>query len=833
MAAAEAGWRRTVLSGLGRDVTVAHRSLRSHRGFAVAAVITVALAVGGTSAVFGVAYGVLFRPLPYPQPERLVRLWERHPGAREPIPGSKLSGPTYRAWSASADTIRDLAAFGGRDFTIGTAERTQRVRGTRVTPGLFALLGVSPGRGRFFAPADARPGAPPVVVLSDGFWLDRFGRDPGVVGQSLVIDGVHHDIVGVAPPGFAFPDREVGLRDDRQPIGVYTPLAVEAMPGATAIDYTEALARLKPGVTLAQAEAEGSALARAVDRPMADLVFGKGGPVEVRARSLVDHMTTGVRPALEVLAAAVTLVLLVASANLANLFLSRATDRVGELRVRSALGASRWRIVQQLVVESLLIALIGGGLGLAAGWALTAAVPVLAPRDFPRLDQIRVDGLFVAAAAFAAVLVGVLSGLVPALRASRTELTANLRGSGHGAGASPRRLRRVLIAHEAAFAVVLLVGACLLARSFVMLLRVDTGYDPAGVATADVRLAEEASDAYASQAALAIVERLRATPGVRAAGAGDMAPFGSMLSRFGFRLPGASDASGGPVIATSLRAVITPGYAEALGMRLREGRMLRAADLTARSRAILVNASFAGTYFADGRPLVGRRFPGLFPRWLGADTVVEVVGVVDDMLPADVDGRPQPQIFVAQGGGAQIGHLTLVAKTDGDPSALAPLVRRVVGEVAPGATVERLGPLEGKIAGSVAAPRFTTAVLAAFAVLALALAATGLAGALSYDIAQRRREFGVRAALGATRSDVIRLIVREGLAATGAGLVGGILLAAWLTRAMAGALFGVTPLDPVAFAAAPLLLLVVAGVACLGPARRAAHGDPVDALRAD
>jgi putative ABC transport system permease protein len=821
------------MRGLVRDVTGALRLMSSQRSFAAAALVTVALAVGGTSAVFGVVHGVLFRHPPYPEADRLVRLWEVHPGAHEPIPGSKLSGPTYRAWSGSADTIEDVSAFGGRDYVVVVGESARRVRGTRVTPGLFRLLGVSSARGRFFGDADAQPGARPVVVLSDRFWRDHFASDPGAVGASLNVDGVHHDIVGVAPPGFAFPDREVGLRDDRQAISLYTLLAVEPTPGATAIDYTEAIARLKPGATMAHAEAEGNAHARAVDRPMADLVFGKGRPVEVRVRTLVDQMTMGVRPALEVLAAAVTLVLLVACANLANLFLSRGSDRARELTIRSALGASRSRLVQQLVVESLVISLIGGGLGLLLGWGLIAAIPALAPQDFPRLDQIRMDGRLVAVAALAATIVGMLSGLVPAVRGSRTELATSLGGGARCIGPSGRRLRRVLLGLEAAFAVVLLVGACLLARSFAALVSVDAGYAPAGVLTADVRLPEDATASQASRVALSLVERLRVTPGVRAAGIGDMAPFGSMLSRFGFKLPGVSDSDGKPMVATALRAVITPGYAEALGMRLREGRLLRAGDLASTSRAILVNATFAKTYFMDGRPAAGRRFTGLFPRWLGADTVVEVVGVVDDMLPADLDGTRQAQIFVAQGAKAEIGHLTLVVRTDGDPAALASVVEKQVRQLAPGASVERMGPLAGKLSASVAAPRFTTTVLASFAILALALAATGLAGALSYDIAQRRREIGVRTALGATRRHVVRMILREGLTATGVGLAAGLLLAALLTRAMAGALFGVTPLDLVAFSAAPVILFAVACVACLVPARRAVADNPVAALGAE
>jgi putative ABC transport system permease protein len=549
-------------------------------------------------------------------------------------------------------------------------------------------------------------------------------------------------------------------------------------------------------------------------------------------RTLVDQATMGVRPALEVLAAAIALVLLVACANLANLFLSRGGDRVAEMALRTALGASRRRLVRQLAVESGVIALLGGAIGLLSGWALTSAIPALAPADFPRLDQVRVDGWFVVVTALAAVAVAAVSGIVPAIRGSRAHLTASMPGGARSIGAPGRRLRRALLGLEAAFAVVLLVGAALLGRSFAALVGVDAGYDAAGVVTADVRRPDGGPE-EGSNLAGALVDRLRSTPGVRAAGAGDMAPFGSMLSGFGFRLPGVTDAAGRPAIASALRAVVTPGYAEALGMRLQDGRLFRVEDRTSASRPILVNDAFVKAYFADGRPAVGRRFPGLFPRWLGADTVVEVVGVVGDMLPADLDGRRQPQIFVAQGGKAQIGHVTLVVRADGDAAAIARRVQDLVRELAPGATVERLGPLVGKVSASVATPRLTSAAVTLFALLALALAATGLYGGLSYDIVQRRREIGVRTALGATRRDIIRLIVREGLTPTAVGLVAGVAAATLLTRAMAGALFGVTPLDAVAFSAAPLVLAVVAVLACLVPARRAAANDPVEALRAE
>jgi putative ABC transport system permease protein len=817
------------------DIRYSARTLRKQPGFAATALITIAIGVGGTAAVFSVVYGVLLRPLPYLEPERLVQVSEVHPGGRAPIPGPELSGPTYRAWSQSAPSLEGIAAFRVADYTVTTADVAQRLRGTRVTPSLFRLLRASPFAGRFFSNADADDGAPPVVVLAHGLWRERFGEDSTVVGRQLSIDGIDHQIIGVAPPGFAFPEKEVGLRDDRREITMYTPLALRPSPGARVVDYSRAIARLKPGVTIAQAEKEGTSYARSVDRPLADLVFGKGNPVEVRVRSLVDQMTMRVRPALVVLAAGVTLVLLIACANVANLLLSRGSDRGRELAIRSALGADRTRLVRQLLTESLVVALLGGILGIFVGWMLIWGVPVFAPADFPRLDEIQVDARFLIVALSAAVFVGVISGIAPALRGSRVALATLMQvGGPRSTGTSGGYVRRVLLAAEAALAVVLLVGAALLARSFAELVRVDAGYDPANVLTADVRLPDAAgTEARRSMLAVSMVERLRSLPGVRSAGAGDMAPFGSMLSSFGFTLPGMTTAEGRPVAVTALRAIVTPGYAEALGMRLKEGRFFDAEDTGSAIRSILVNEAFAKTYFGDGRPVAGRLFPGMFPNWLGKTTMVQVVGVVEDMLPAALDARPQPQIFVAQGATVHIGRATLVVRVDGDPAAIASQLRGIVQQTEPGATIERAGPLAAKISASVGEPRFATFVLVAFAVLALVLATTGLYGVLSYNIAQRRREIAVHAALGAAPRDLVKMVMREGLTTTVIGLAAGVVLATIATRAMASALFGVTPLDIVSFVTGPLLLLMVACVACVVPARRAVGIDPVEALKTD
>jgi putative ABC transport system permease protein len=819
------------------------RLLAGHPGFAAAALLTIALGVGGTAAVFSVVYGVLLRPLPYAEPERIVRMWEEHPGAVAPIGGQRLSGPAYREWSLARSSPRSfeaIGAFGGQDYTVGGnttgAGPAQRILGTRVTPSVFRLLRVSPAAGRFFADADADEGAPPVVVLSHEFWRTRFGA-ADAIGRTLTIDGVERRIIGITPPGFAFPERAAGLRDARRGVMLYTPYAPRQRPGRLVIDFTEAIARLAPGVTVAQAEAEGTALARRVARPRADLIFGKGGPVEVRVRPLADQMTMKVRPALMVLAAGVALVLLIACANLANLFLSRGSARSRELAVRAALGAGRRRLMRQLFTESVVIALLGGALGIALGAGLTAAVPALAPADFPRLYDIRVDARFLAVAVLAAIFAGVASGAVPALKGSRFDLAAAMQSGGaRSVGTSGGGLRRLLLAVEAALAVVLLIGAALLARSFAELVTVDAGYDAEGVLTADVRLPADPADkndARTSQRAVALVERLRAIPGVRAVGAGDMAPFGSVLSSFGFTLPGMTGMDGKPVMSPTLRAIVTPGYAEALGMRLKEGRWFRDEDMSSAIRPILVNEAFVKAYMSDGRPVTGRTHIGMFPRWLGEQTAVTIVGVVDNVLPAELDARAQPQIFVVQGGGAYIGFVTLVMRTDGDPAAVMPAVKALVQQIEPAATIERMSPLAAKVSASVEEPRFATVVLAAFAGLALTLAATGLYGVLSFNIAQRRRELAVRVALGATRRDLVTMVMREGLTMTLIGLAAGMALAAALTRMMASALFGITPLDAVSFSIAPLLLAAIACIACLLPARRALAIDPGEALKTE
>ncbi len=803
------------------DARQARRLLAHNPGFAAAALLTIALGVGGTSAVFSVVYGVLLRPLPYPDPDNLVSVSEAHPGATTPFTGVLFTNRTYYAWDQKR-TVQALGAYSNHPATLTGFDQPQRLRGTAMTPSLFRLLGVVPVEGRLFRDEDARQAAAPVVVLGHAFWRERFGRDRSALGRTLTLDGRAHEIVGVVPPWFVVP----GPR----PVDYYVPYDVprpEAGPGS--ISVMRAMARLKPGVTPEQAAAEGTAAARGVERPMAaNLLFGQGGPVEVRAVRLLDDMTTRVRPALLVLGGGILLVLLIACANVANLFLSRGTTRAHEFAVRAALGAGRGRLARQVITESLVISLAGGVLGVFAGWALTSAVPLVAPNGFPRLDGIRVDARFLGVALLASTFVGIAAGLVPAWRGSAAALSPALREGDTRTIGARTRARAVLLAGEAALAVVLLIGAMLVGRSFAALVQVDAGYDPDHVLMATLHLTgASAGEGRDADALARILERIRATPGVVAAGASNMAPFSGVTAISGFAIPGRTTPEGQPVVARALTNNVTPGYAEALGIRLREGRLFRDDDVTAGVRPMLVNETFVRTYLRDERQVVGLRFPGLSGRE-GA----EIVGLVGDVLPAQLDAKPEPQIYYPSRLAGDV-QRSLAVKTDGNPAAFGPTLRALVNNTEPAAALDAVGTLASRVSESVGQPRFAAASLAAFAALALMLAATGLYGVLSYGVSQRRREMGVRAALGARRGQLVALILRQGIAVTGIGLVVGVAAAFGASRLIEGMLFGVSRLDPLSFAVGPVVLLVVAVAACLVPARRAASVDPADTLRAE
>jgi predicted permease len=760
-----------------------------------------------------------------------VRVYEEHPGAPRPPGEPPLTNTTMYVWRARTRTVEGLAAYYAREYTVSFDAQATRLHGAEVSAAGFSLLRAKPAAGRFFSPGDEAPRPKRVVVLSDRFWRDRFSRRADAIGGAMTIEGQPYEIIGVADASFHFPDSDTQIWTPYEDPTLIDP----TVQGGIWLGPT--LARLRPGATLAQVEAEGTAVARSVPRPaVVNMLFGYGGPVQVRAETLVGQMTSTVRPVLVVLAAGVVLVLLVACANVASLFLSRGVARQRELALRAAIGASRGRLGRQLITESFVISAAGGALGLFLGWALVRVAPLMAPQDFPRVDDIRVDATVVVCAAMTTVLTAILSGAMPALRGARFDLARSLHG-GDGAvaggfrGLRARRLRDALLVVESALAALLLIGAALLGRSFVRLTAVDAGYNPNNVLVARVYPAAAAPVERRRQLVTNVLDRVRADPRVVVAGAGNMMPFSDSTWITGFTMP-PSVGGGKPSSVRAVLYVITPGYAEALSLRLREGRLLTASDEAQSSASpvrVLVNREFVHQYVSDG-PTAGRTFTG-GPYKTGS---TEIVGVVDDVLKDGNDVRALPAVYALDAAAHPIqDEVDVVIRTVGDPAALVSLVRQSVRDADADAAVGASMPLTRRLSTSVDRPRFAAVVAWLFAALALALASAGLYSVLSYAVTLRTRELGVRVALGARRADLVRMVLREGLALTIGGLAAGVILALGVTRLMSGLLFGVTPLDPTAHAAAAAILIAVAAGACLLPALRAASTDPAVALRGD
>jgi putative ABC transport system permease protein len=812
---------------LWQDIRSAFMTMRRAPGFAATALLTLALGIGATTAVFTIVRGVLLRPLPYPHPDQLVRVWEEHPGGVSPAGNRWLSRPTYAIWREQTRTLDAIGGYSILDARLGEGAHGFKTFGARISPAILGTLGGAPTVGRFFADADDIDGASPIVIISDRLWHERHGASPAVVGASLTIDGVAHTIVGVAPAGFEFPDPRVRF---------WVPLVIPRSATATAgaVAFT-AVGRLKPGVSLAQAEAEGTTIARAAPRHrLTEFFFGTGGPVVVHVRGLVDDMTAPARPALSVLAVAVALVLVIACANVTNLLLSRGMTRQRELAIRGAVGGSRARILRQLLTESAVFAIAGGVLGLAVAWSLVDLLPAIAPPRLPRLESVALDRSVVSFWVLATILTSLAAGLAPAIRGSRVDLADALAGadrsSSHGfRGTRARRLRDGLLIVEAAFAVILIVGASLLARSFVRLVGVDNGYTAERVLVATMELPERTTEGRTDEVIDAALARLRSSPGVAAAGAGAMIPLMARTAIVGFTVP--QTVSGGkPRQGRALVYWVTPGYAEALGLRLRDGRFFQDGDARAGDLRAIVNQEFVRQHLSV-RDVVGLRIPGL----VGQDPRItaEIVGVVGNVLKDGNHQLPTPELYFIHGSHGQriSGQVHVVIRASGNPTALAPQVRSLLPQVAPEAIVDRIEPLTVNVAASLDAPRFATSVFGSFALVAMALAAIGLYGVLSYSVSQRLRELAIRSALGAQRADLVRLVVREGLMVTFAGIALGVLGASLFTRLMQDLLFGITPLDSVAFTMAPLILAVTSLAACLGPAWRAASTDPASTLR--
>ena len=805
-----------MIDTLRQDLRYALRALRRNPGFTLAAVLTLALGIGANSAIFSLVNGVLLRELPYPEPARLMTVWGHYPSTGR----STVSLPDYVDWREGTRTFAELAARYGRTLNLGGGEgfdgEPEQVASDLVTPNFFRTVGVALALGRAFVEEEGRAGAPEVAVLSHGLWRRRFAADPAILGRSVVLNGRPFTVVGVAPEGFRF------LRD----VDVWTPLRVD-MSTQRRSEFLTVVGRLRPGVTPVQAKADMDAVARRLAERYPET---NASWTSLEVLPLKEYLVGDVRRPLLVFSGAVALVLLIACANVANLLLARASGRSREIAVRLALGAGRPRLVRQLLTESALLALLGAATGLVlAVWA-TRGLQVAAARLVPRLDEVQVDGTVILFSLGLAVVTGLLFGLAPALRLAGGPLATTLRdGTRSVGGGRLARFRSGLVLGEVALAVILLVGAGLLLQSFERLTRVNLGFRPEGVLTYGLVLpsAVYGDDAQLPALYERILERTRALPGVRSASMASELPMGG-ANYITFQIEGRTPPAD---VGEDLQPfAVSPGHFATLGIPLRRGRLLETGDAAGAPDVAVVNEELVRRFFGGGDP-IGRRI-SVDGTGEGAPRWMTIVGVVGDVAQEAVTAAPYPQVYapLAQ---SPVRTVAVAVRTEGAPMALARAARGALAAAEPGLPPRDVRTLEERVGDTIAMPRVSAVVFSLFAAVALALAAIGLYGVLAYTVTQRTREIGIRLALGAAGSEVLRLVLWQGMRPALAGIVVGLLAALATTRLMGSLLYGVGATDPLTFVAVPLFLATVALAAIWIPARRAAHVDPMIALRAE
>ncbi|HEX8072781.1 MAG TPA: ABC transporter permease [Pyrinomonadaceae bacterium] len=798
---------------LWQDLRYGVRTLWKSPGFTLVAVVALALGVGANTAIFSVVNSVLLRPLPYPDSERLVAFAGVNQGAG--INDSNMSVPDFADWRGQNDAFAQLAGFVTGGALLVSGDEGERVRAAGVTEDFFPLVGVAPLRGRALNAEDQTPGHEPVVVLSYGLWQRRFGGDPNAVGGRVMLGGKSTAVVGVMPPGFDFPAQSE----------LWTPLQLDAAAERRDNRYLQVVGRLKPGATIAQAQSQLDTINARLAQSFRETNTGWG----VQLTNLRESLVGSVRASLLVLLGAVGLVLLIACANVANLLLARATARQRELAVRTALGASRGRVVRQLLTESLLLSVVGGALGLLLSVWLTDLLVAVSPAGSPRFEEIRPDARVFVFTCAVTVLTGLVFGLVPALQASRLDLNDALKEGGRGGAESARRnrVRALLMTAEIALSFMLLAGAGLLVRSFVRLRETRPGFNPDGVLTMRLSLppGKYAQGEPRAQLYRQVCERVAALPGVTAAGAvltmplgGDTFSVGRSFIREGRPMTPEESANAAYYVAT-------PGYFRALEIPVLAGRGFNEQDTAQAPMVVLVNETMARKFWPGESP-VGKRIT----IWRDEKFAREVVGVVGDTRPA-LDTPAGAQMYVPYAQDATWGSLTLVVRAQGDPAALAAAARNEVRAFDKTFPVYNVKTMAEVAAASAAQRRASMLLLSAFAGVALLLAVIGIYGVTAYYVTQRTHEIGVRMALGAQTGDVLRLVLGQGLRLTLAGIGVGLFAALALTRLLASLLYEVSATDPLAFAAGALLLGAVALLACYIPARRATKVDPMVALR--
>jgi len=827
------------------DVRYALRLLRREPGYAAVAILTMALGIGAATTLFSVAYGVLLKPLPWADADRIVRVSETRKGQPARIKGTITNG-SFLAWRAHAETIEAIAGYSlgvfANAMTVQISASTEpvRVQVGRLTPEAFNVLRVRPLRGRAFTVADApmdSPGVPPnpeSIILSYGLWQEWFGGRESAVGTVVHVDELPVTIVGIMPRDFVLPDRDVRAWLP-MPVG-----SVLAPGGVRRIMIFGALARLKPGVTPEQAAAEGTARARsAADPGMAAVaMFGSSAPPDISVTPLAAAMTADVKPAIELLLVAVALLLLTATANVGSLQLARAATRRREIAVRAAIGAGGARLARQLIVESSAVGVAGGIGGVAIAIALQRALLALLPADFPRVNDIAINAPALLFAVAVSLVVSVACGLLPAIDGTRVDLVEALGedGAASTSGAwhsRSSRIRTMVTAAQIAITCVLLVGAVLLTRSFVGLMRADRGYDPGNMLTARLDLPRRYDGPRRVAFADEVLRRMNGMPGIEHVGAGNALPYLTIGRNFGFSMPSPTD-PGVKVQVQVIVRLISPSFFQAMHIRLAEGRLLNDADVLTSPGVLVANRSFVQRYLGTVNP-IGMELPMALGESRTGRPTGTIVGVVDDMRQGDVTDPPSPELFASYRQLPSVianGPLIVVARTSDDPMRHVAALRTAVKEQDPTVAVDSIMTMEERVTTSLAKPRLYAYLLTGFAIAALVIAGVGLFGLLSYSVAQRSREIGVRTALGAQTRDIVALVLKHAIVLVVIGLAAGMWASFAAARYLGSLLYGVGRFDPISYAVVALVVAAAVAIACVVPARRAARVDPLRVLKA-
>ncbi len=808
------------LDRLGQDVRYAFRTFRRAPGFTAVAVLSLALGISATTAIFSAVNGLLLRPLPYRDPDRLVTIGVTNRKLQLGLDELPVTAPLLRYWRERATSCEAIAAFTPIAYNLTGAGDPVRIRGARVTANLFGLLGVKPQLGRGFRAEEDQPGRDGVVLISDLLWKRSFGANSAILGRKLLLDGVPFTVIGVMPPGFQYPGNGDGLtlfgpveRPD-----VWKPLALSTEEQQEHGNFTyQAIARLKPGVGVERARAEFGALAEQyVKGTFLDIQFGW----ELLVSRLDDKVASRFRTAVLVLFGAVALLLLIACANVANLLLARAARRSGEMAVRLALGAGRLRLMRQLLTESVLLSLAGGALGVMLASGILGVFPSLAPASTPRLEAVAMDVRVLAFALAVSVCTGLLFGLAPALEAFRPAWGA---GSKHGGRRT--RTRQALVVVEVALSLVLITGASLLIKSFVVLVQTPAGFRAENVVTMLLPLTAPAYRDFVKRVLFMreLIASVEAQPGVQAAGAIDMLPLTGENNISDISVEGAPRDDVSQVPIAEFRN-ITPEYFRAMGITVRAGRALGEHE----GAPVAIVSRTAARRFWPGVPdPTGRRFKrGHEPE----TPYLTVVGIVDDVRSSGLDVVPRPQVYQPYTHNNNP-EMSLAVRTSSDPSRLIAAIRAEIRRIDKDVPAMDVRVMREVVARSVSGRRFQMLLVAVFAALALALALVGIYGVISYSAAQRTHEIGLRMALGALPRDTLALVLKEGMALAAAGVAIGAGAAFAVTPVLRGFLYGVSAADAGVFAVSALVLLATAFVACYLPARRAAATDPLVALR--